>query len=64
MHAAYFRIGGVNYDLPFGLLSDIYNFCIQFPNRLDELEELLTLNRIWLNRLKFIGVLSVESVKN
>jgi len=64
MHAAYFRIGGVNCDLPFGLLSDIYNFCIQFPNRLDELEELLTLNRIWLNRLKFIGVLSVNSVKN
>jgi NADH:ubiquinone oxidoreductase subunit D len=46
MHAAYFRPGGLNSDIPLNLLNDIYNFCIQFPSRVDELEELLTLNRI------------------
>ncbi len=46
MHAAYFRIGGVHSDLPLGLLNDIYLFCNQFSSRLDEMEELLTNNRI------------------
>ena len=46
MHAAYFRPGGVAIDLPYGLINDIYNFIIQFNSRIDELEELLTNNRI------------------
>jgi len=46
MHAAYFRPGGVNGDLPKKLLLEIYTFCQQFPSRIDELEELLTVNRI------------------
>lgn len=46
MHAAYFRPGGVAIDLPLGLLNDIYTFAIQFNDRLNELEELLTDNRI------------------
>jgi len=46
MHAAYFRPGGVNQDLPAGLLSDIYTFTGQFGDRLDEVEELLTSSRI------------------
>lgn len=46
MHAAYFRPGGVSFDLPMGLLQDIYLFCIQFNSRIDEIEELLTDNRI------------------
>jgi NADH dehydrogenase (ubiquinone) Fe-S protein 2 len=46
MHAAYFRPGGVNNDIPLKLLSEIYTFSIQFPNRIDELEEMLSLNRI------------------
>jgi NADH dehydrogenase (ubiquinone) Fe-S protein 2 len=46
LHASYVRPGGVNQDLPKGLLEDIYNFCVQFKFRLDEIEELLTENRI------------------
>jgi NADH dehydrogenase (ubiquinone) Fe-S protein 2 len=46
MHAAYFRPGGVAIDIPIGLLNDIYNFCLQFNDRINELEELLTSNRI------------------
>ena len=57
MHAAYFRPGGVNSDLSFGLLDDIYLFSKQFVTRLDEMEEMLTLNRIWKQRLIDIGII-------
>jgi NADH dehydrogenase (ubiquinone) Fe-S protein 2 len=46
MHAAYFRPGGISQDIPFDLLEDIFNFVKQFSSRLDEMEELLTHNRI------------------
>jgi len=46
MHASYIRPGGVHQDLPLGLLEDIYQFINQFASRLDEMEELLTNNRI------------------
>jgi NADH dehydrogenase (ubiquinone) Fe-S protein 2 len=46
MHAAYFRPGGVYADLPIGLLEDIEIFIGSFSKRLDEVEELLTNNRI------------------
>ena len=46
MHAAYIRPGGVSLDLPMGLLDDIYSFINSFSSRVDELEELLTGNRI------------------
>ena len=46
MHAAYIRPGGVALDLPEGLLEDIYIFSKQFASRLDEIEILLTENRI------------------
>jgi NADH dehydrogenase (ubiquinone) Fe-S protein 2 len=46
MHANYIRPGGVSQDLPLGILDDIYRFCSQFSSRIDELEELLTNNRI------------------
>jgi NADH dehydrogenase I D subunit len=58
MHAAWIRPGGVAQDLPEGLLDDIYLFLVQFPNRLNELEELLTDNRIWKQRLVDIGIVS------
>src|SRR5690242_7947796 len=60
MHSSYFRPGGVNQDLPKGLLNDIYIFCNQFNTRLDEIEELLTDNRIWKQRLVDIGVISAK----
>lgn len=58
MHANYIRPGGVSKDLPIGLLKDIYNFTISFANRVDEIEELLTDNRIWVQRLLNIGLIS------
>ena len=58
MHAAYIRPGGVASDLPVGLLDDIYIFINQFNFRLDEMEELLTNNRIWKERLVDIGVVN------
>lgn len=64
MHAAYFRPGGVSSDLPVGLLEDIYKFCDNFRERLDEIEELLTNNRIWVERLKDIGIVRLEDGLN
>jgi len=58
MHSAYFRPGGVNMDLPQGLISDIYLFINQFNLRLIEIEEMLTENRIWKQRLINIGIIS------
>ena len=58
MHAAYIRPGGVQYDIPMGLLNDIYKFINQFSSRIDEMEELLTSNRIWKQRLVNIGKLN------
>jgi NADH dehydrogenase (ubiquinone) Fe-S protein 2 len=46
MHASYIRPGGVTMDIPKGFLNDVYNFINQFRFRLDEIEELLTENRI------------------
>ena len=46
MHAAYIRPGGVALDLPVGTLADIYLFARQFNDRANEMEELLTANRI------------------
>lgn len=60
MHAAYIRPGGVSQDLPLGLLDDIYQFVEQFPLRLEEIEELLTSNRIWKERLVDIGVVTAK----
>jgi NADH dehydrogenase (ubiquinone) Fe-S protein 2 len=60
MHAAYFRPGGVSMDIPAGLLNDIYLFVEQFNLRLLEVEEMLTENRIWKQRLVDIGVVSAK----
>jgi len=58
MHAAYFRPGGVYCDIPQGLLNDIFIFVEQFNLRLIEIEDMLTENRIWKQRLVDIGVVS------
>jgi NADH dehydrogenase (ubiquinone) Fe-S protein 2 len=64
MHAAYIRPGGVSQDLPIGLLDDIYTFIDNFSVRLDEVEELLTDNRIWKERLVDIGIVTAEEAQN
>jgi NADH dehydrogenase (ubiquinone) Fe-S protein 2 len=60
MHAAYIRPGGVAQDLPLGLSEDIYRFARQFASRIDEMEEMLTGNRIWKQRLVDIGVVTAD----
>ena len=60
MHANYFRVGGVHRDLPPKLLEDIYNFCDPCAQVLDDLEGLLTNNRIFKQRNVDIGVVSQE----
>jgi NADH dehydrogenase (ubiquinone) Fe-S protein 2 len=64
LHAAYFRPGGVSQDIPLGLCDDVYEFILQFASRLDEIEELLTNNRIWKQRLVDIGVVTGEEALN
>lgn len=60
MHANYIRPGGVAADLPIGLLKDIATFCAQFGDRINEVEELLTGNRIWKQRLVNIGLVTYQ----
>ena len=60
MHAAYIRPGGVAQDLPVGLCEDIYKFAQQFASRIDEMEEMLTNNRIWKQRLVDVGIVTSE----
>ena len=60
MHAAYFRVGGVHQDLPQKLIDDIDAFCDPFLEVCDDLERLLTGNRIFKQRNVDIGVVSLE----
>ena len=60
MHANYIRPGGVHQDLPPKLIADIYEFCRHFPNVLDDIEGLLTENRIFKQRNVDIGVVKRE----
>lgn len=59
-HAAYIRPGGVSQDMPLGLSEDIFVFVDNFGKRLDEMEEMLTGNRIWKQRLVDIGVVTAD----
>ena len=60
MHAAYYRPGGVHQDLPAGLLDDVWAWTERFPKVIDDIEELLTENRIFKQRLVDIGIVSAE----
>jgi NADH-quinone oxidoreductase subunit D len=60
LHANYFRPGGVHIDMPSGLAEDIYKFCEDFPKVIDDLETLLTDNRIFKQRNVDIGIVSKQ----
>ena len=60
MHAAYIRPGGVHQDLPKGLLEDISVFADGYIKYVDDLENLLTDNRIFKQRMVDIGIVSPE----
>ena len=58
-----FRIGGLQYELYEGFEQQVNGFCDMFGGKLDEYEELLSQNRIWVDRLTGIGVLTAEQCK-
>ena len=60
MHSAYIRPGGVASDLPLNFLEDLFTFCNKFKLQLEDIEEMLTNNRIWKQRLVDIGVVSYK----
>jgi NADH dehydrogenase (ubiquinone) Fe-S protein 2 len=60
LHSAYIRPGGVSQDLPLGLCEDIYQFAAHFTQRVDEMEEMLTGNRIWKQRLVDVGIVNYD----
>ncbi len=62
MHAAYVRPGGVHQDLPPDLIDDIEAFCRHFPRACDDLEILVTENRIFKQRNVDIGVVREQDV--
>ena len=59
-HAAYIRPGGVHQDLPAGLTDDVLAWAEGFPQVMDDVEGLLTENRIWKQRNVDIGVITTE----
>jgi len=60
LHSAYFRPGGVHLDLPAGLVDDVMKFVERFPKMIDDVEELLTENRIFKLRTVDIGKATAE----
>jgi NADH-quinone oxidoreductase subunit D len=62
LHAAYFRPGGVHQDLPDDLLNDIEQWATHFPKVIDDLDGLLTENRIFKQRNADIGIVHEEDV--
>ena len=60
MMTSYFRVGGLALEPPIGLLERIRKFLGYFPDRLEEYEELLTRNRIWVGRTKGVGIISAD----
>lgn len=64
LHANYFRPGGVSQDMPAGLADDMMTWCEELPKALDDLQSLLTDNRIFKQRTVDIGVVSAEEAMN
>jgi NADH-quinone oxidoreductase subunit D len=60
MFPSYLRIGGLREDLPDGFHDAVKAFLDAFPSKLNEYEDLLTKNQIWLKRTRSVGVLSKE----
>jgi NADH-quinone oxidoreductase subunit D len=60
MMTSYIRIGGLALEPPTGWVERVEKFLKMMPSRIDEYEQLLTGNRIWLGRLKGIGVINAE----
>ncbi|MGH2724060.1 MAG: NADH dehydrogenase (quinone) subunit D [Actinomycetota bacterium] len=61
MNHAYFRIGGLSMDLPDGAEERVRDFLELMPGRIDEYEDLLSNNPIWLERNRGVGILPAEA---
>ncbi len=64
LHANYFRPGGVHQDLPEDLINDIESWANEFPSKIDDIDGLLTENRIFKQRNADIGVVTEEDILN
>ena len=64
LHAAYFRPGGVHQDLTPELLSDIDSWAVEFPKVIDDINTLLTENRIFKQRNVDIGIVTEDDIQN
>jgi NADH-quinone oxidoreductase subunit D len=64
MMTSYFRIGGLAQDIPEGFEEKVREVLETFPGRIDDYENLLTRNRIWLNRTVGVGKISAEDAIN
>ncbi|XP_047987948.1 NADH-ubiquinone oxidoreductase 49 kDa subunit [Leguminivora glycinivorella] len=64
VHCAYIKVGGVSQDLPIGYLDDVYEFCSKMGERLDEMEDLVTGNRLYYARTAGIGSFSAHQAIN
>jgi NADH-quinone oxidoreductase subunit D len=60
MMTSYFRIGGLALEPPAGWMDRVQKVLRSFPSRIDEYEDLLTKNRIWLARTQGVGVLNAS----
>lgn len=58
-----FRIGGLQYEVYDKFEEDVVGFCDRFGKRIDEYEQLLTSNRIWVSRLRDVGILNAADCK-
>ncbi len=61
MMTSYFRIGGLAYDLPSDFIPTVEQFLAIMPSRIDEYEDLLTANPLWLERTVGVGVIDAQS---
>lgn len=62
-HSAYIRPGGVHQDIPAGMEDDIAAFCDGFGKVIDDVEALVTNNRIWRQRTVDVGVVTAEEAQ-
>jgi NADH-quinone oxidoreductase subunit D len=61
MFPSYLRIGGLREDLPTGFHDAVKKFLDAFPSKLNEYEDLLTQNQIWLKRTRGVGIINKDT---
>ena len=60
MHTRYFQVGGLAEDIPRGFFDECRKYCEVMPAAVDQYEQMLSKNEIWLKRTKGVGLLSAE----